>query len=94
MILCAPAARAGASGYIGSLLMEQLLRTTDVKRIYVLIRGKKGSPAKERLDNILHSGLFHLVRDDRALLSKVCAVTLTHMCPALLAHQCPPSNRI
>jgi hypothetical protein len=60
-----------ASGYIGSLLVEQLLRTTDVKRIYVLFRGKRGSPAKERLLRILHSGLFHLVRDDNTLLSKV-----------------------
>lgn len=68
--------------------MEQLLRTTDVKRIYVLIRGKKGSPAQERLQTILHSGLFHLVRDDRALLSKVCAVGLAHVrCPA-----CTPSR--
>jgi fatty acyl-CoA reductase len=51
--------------------VEQLLRTTDVNRIYVLMRGKRGCPAQERLQNILHSGLFHLVRDNPALLQKV-----------------------
>lgn len=61
----------GASGYLGSLLVEQLLRTTNVKRIYVLFRGKKNQPAQERLQRILYSGLFHMVRDDVKLLSKV-----------------------
>lgn len=51
--------------------MEQLLRTTDVRRIYVLMRGKRGCPATERLQRILYGGLFHLVRDDASLLSKV-----------------------
>lgn len=77
---------AGASGYIGSLLVEQLLRTTNVRRIYVLIRGKRGQPAKERLQRILHSGLFHLVRDDAALLQKVCL-------PEVFAHQCNAGQR-
>jgi len=61
----------GGSGYIGSLLVEQLLRTTDVKRIYVLIRGKRGQSPSDRMQRILHSGLFHLVRDNHALLQKV-----------------------
>lgn len=76
---------AGASGYIGSLLVEQLLRTTNVKRIYVLIRGKRGQSAKERLQRILHSGLFHLIRDDAALLQKV-------RLPEVFAHQCNASQ--
>jgi hypothetical protein len=58
--------------------VEQLLRTTDVQLIYVLIRGKRGSPAQERLQRILHSGLFHLVRDDEALLQKVGTVEHGH----------------
>lgn len=61
----------GASGYIGSLLVEQLLRTTDVGKIYVLIRGKRGQTAKERVRKLLQSGLFHLVRDNATLLKKV-----------------------
>lgn len=61
----------GASGYIGSLVMEQLLRTTDVAKIYVLIRGKRGTTAQERLAQLLQKGLFHLVRDNPRLLAKV-----------------------
>ena len=35
---------AGASGYVGSVVLEQLLRfAPDVDRIYMLIRGKRGS---------------------------------------------------
>ena len=34
----------GASGYVGSVVLEQLLRKCpDVARIYLLIRGKRGS---------------------------------------------------
>jgi fatty acyl-CoA reductase len=51
--------------------VEQLLRTTDVKRIYVLMRGKAGCTAQDRLTRLLNSGLYHLVRDDLALLDKV-----------------------
>ena len=35
---------AGASGYVGSVVLEQLLRfAPDVARIYLLIRGKRGN---------------------------------------------------
>eukprot|EP00879_Flechtneria_rotunda_P027744 GHRR01029734.1.p1 GENE.GHRR01029734.1~~GHRR01029734.1.p1 ORF type:complete len:193 (-),score=42.90 GHRR01029734.1:98-676(-) len=61
----------GASGYIGSLVTEQLLRTTAVGCIYVLIRGKRGITAQERLQRVLQSGLFHMVRDNQKALSKV-----------------------
>ena len=34
----------GASGYVGSVVLEQLLRVCpDVARVYLLIRGKRGS---------------------------------------------------
>lgn len=52
-------------------MIELLLRTTDVARIYVLARGKRGASARERVSRLLHSGLFHHVRDDRDLLAKV-----------------------
>lgn len=32
----------GALGFVGSLLVEQLLRTTEVGRVYVLVRGRRG----------------------------------------------------
>lgn len=35
--------RAGATGFVGSVVLEQLLRVCpSVKRIYVLIRSKRG----------------------------------------------------
>jgi hypothetical protein len=48
-----------------------LLRTTDVARVYVLCRGKRGAGARERMQRLVHSGLCHLVRDRSELLDKV-----------------------
>jgi hypothetical protein len=42
-----------------------------VLQIYVLIRGKRGTTAKDRLAQLLQKGLFHLVRDNPRLLAKV-----------------------
>lgn len=67
---------AGGTGYIGSLVVEQLLRTVPgVGRIYLLIRGKRGNPAQARLDRLLNSGLFHMVRDNPVLRAKVTCTT-------------------
>ncbi|KAH8347023.1 hypothetical protein KR059_004329, partial [Drosophila kikkawai] len=38
----------GGSGYLGKVVTENLLRTTDVKRIYSLIRPKRGVSIEER----------------------------------------------
>lgn len=43
----------GATGYIGGLVLEKLLRTTDVDLVYVLLRPKPGCSAKERLALLL-----------------------------------------
>ncbi|KAF8068303.1 L-aspartate oxidase [Scenedesmus sp. PABB004] len=64
-------AAARAPGTLLPLLIESLLRTTDVGKVYVLIRGKRGMSARERLARLLQSGLFHLVRDSPRLLAKV-----------------------
>jgi hypothetical protein len=42
-----------------------------IMQIYVLIRGKRGTTAKDRLAQLLQKGLFHLVRDNPRLLAKV-----------------------
>lgn len=75
---------AGASGYLGSLVVEQLLRTTDVGKVYVLIRGKRGQTAKERLRKLLQSGLFHMVRENVTLLRKVGRMDSRKGCQQLL----------
>jgi len=39
----------GATGFLGKVVIEKLLRTTEVKRIYVLIRPKRGVEIKDRI---------------------------------------------
>lgn len=53
----------GASGFIGSLVLEKLLRSTRARRVYVLLRARRGAAPAERLAAQLRaSPLFHLVR--------------------------------
>lgn len=48
----------GVTGYVGSLVLEQLLRVCpEVGSVSVLIRAKKNMGAKERLENLLSSGM-------------------------------------
>lgn len=42
----------GASGFLGRLLVEKLLRLCDVKKLYILLRQKKGVTPKERLHSV------------------------------------------
>lgn len=45
----------GATGFMGKVIVEKLLRTCpDIKKIYLLMRGKKGHNSKERLDGFLN----------------------------------------
>ncbi|BDA50523.1 probable fatty acyl-CoA reductase 1 [Coccomyxa sp. Obi] len=52
----------GATGFVGSVVLEQILRVCPtVKRIYVLIRDKKGQSGNDRIDFLLHKRpLFHM----------------------------------
>ena len=44
----------GASGFLGEVLLEKLLRSCpDVGNIYVLVRPKKGKEPIERVQNII-----------------------------------------
>ena len=54
----------GATGFVGSLVLEQLLRTCpDVHKIFVIARQKHGIPGPERVHQMLQNHpLFHLVR--------------------------------
>jgi fatty acyl-CoA reductase len=46
----------GGSGYIGKVLIEKLLRScTRVKKIYLLIRPRKGKNVDDRLQDIWDS---------------------------------------
>ncbi|XP_028141886.1 putative fatty acyl-CoA reductase CG5065 [Diabrotica virgifera virgifera] len=48
----------GVTGFIGKALLEKLLRNTNVKKIYVLIRTKKGKTPQERLEDIFKNILY------------------------------------
>ncbi len=53
----------GATGYLGKVLAEKLLRScTDLKKVYLLIRHKKGKKPSERLDEIINCKLFEEVK--------------------------------
>ncbi|KAJ8916667.1 hypothetical protein NQ315_000312, partial [Exocentrus adspersus] len=53
----------GATGFIGKVLVEKLLRSCpDVAKIYVLIRAKKGKSVEERIAEMLELPLFDLLR--------------------------------
>lgn len=51
----------GASGYIGSVVLEQLLRTTNVARVYLLLRPRRGQSIQQRAKALLQGPLFHKV---------------------------------
>ena len=48
----------GFSGFLGKVLVEKILRCIDVKRVYVLLRGKRGLSPAERLKQILNKQPF------------------------------------
>ena len=53
----------GATGFVGSLVLEQLLRTCpDIHKVYVLVRQKHGVPPRQRIRQLLFTNpLFHLL---------------------------------
>eukprot|EP00878_Enallax_costatus_P037999 GHUV01043120.1.p1 GENE.GHUV01043120.1~~GHUV01043120.1.p1 ORF type:complete len:414 (+),score=148.58 GHUV01043120.1:274-1515(+) len=65
----------GATGYVGGLVLEKLLRTTEVDLVYVLLRPKGSCSAEQRLAQLLQNNIFHILRDQQRLLRKVKAVT-------------------
>lgn len=73
----------GASGYIGSLVLEQLLRTTNVSAVMCLMRARAGQTATERLAKVTSGSLFHMVRDRSDIMSKVVAVNGDILMPGL-----------
>ena len=52
----------GGTGFIGKVLLEKLLRCTDVRRVYLLIREKKGISPNERLKKLFESKLFDTLK--------------------------------
>lgn len=53
----------GCTGLVGQLVIEKLLRC-NVQKVYVLVRGKKGITAHERLEQIFDLPIFERLRED------------------------------
>lgn len=48
----------GATGFLGKLLLEKLLRTcTNLKKVYLLIRSKKGKTTDQRFQEIFEAAV-------------------------------------
>ncbi|KAA6426693.1 hypothetical protein WJX79_004063 [Trebouxia sp. C0005] len=50
----------GATGYVGSLVLEQLLRVGHISKAYLLVRTKQGEDPQQRLRSLLASPIFRL----------------------------------
>ncbi|KAH8246857.1 hypothetical protein KR032_002290 [Drosophila birchii] len=62
----------GGSGFLGKVLIEKLLRTTKVKRIYVLIRTKNGQDVQDRVATWVTDPVFVLLlKSDPEVLKRV-----------------------
>uniref|UniRef100_A0A915KWH3 Fatty acyl-CoA reductase n=1 Tax=Romanomermis culicivorax TaxID=13658 RepID=A0A915KWH3_ROMCU len=56
----------GSTGFLGKVLVEKLLRSVpSLKRVFLLIRPcpKNSTSAKHRLDGLLHSQLFSILKE-------------------------------
>ncbi|XP_041971130.1 fatty acyl-CoA reductase 1-like [Aricia agestis] len=57
----------GGSGFMGKVLLEKLLYScSDLERVYLLLRDKKGVKAEERLKQLYASRCFDRLRRERA----------------------------
>lgn len=52
----------GASGFIGTILLEKLLRCTEINKIFVFFRQKKGQSIEDRIKNYLKDDAFDNLR--------------------------------
>ncbi|ALC46116.1 CG10340 [Drosophila busckii] len=51
----------GATGFLGRVLIETILRTTAVKRIYILVRTKRGMDIQGRITDLTSDVIFSLL---------------------------------
>ncbi|XP_063923372.1 fatty acyl-CoA reductase wat-like [Zophobas morio] len=56
----------GGNGFIGKILVEKLLRSTNVAIIYLLMRTKKGKDVYTRLEELLKNEIFNELKEQDA----------------------------
>lgn len=65
----------GGTGFMGKVLIEKILRTCSVRKIYVLVRPKRGIDVKQRIDDIFNYRLFdHIKATQPEVTQKVVAI--------------------
>ncbi|CAN7998456.1 unnamed protein product [Ixodes hexagonus] len=66
----------GVTGFLGKILLEKLLRSCPgIRRIFLLIRPRKGCKSKERLASLLKAECFeHIHREHSDALEKLTAI--------------------
>ncbi|KAK9507894.1 hypothetical protein O3M35_007658 [Rhynocoris fuscipes] len=55
----------GGTGFVGIALVEKLLRCTDVNKVYLLIRPKKGKDVEARLEEYIKNPIFSVLREEK-----------------------------
>ncbi|XP_050678163.1 putative fatty acyl-CoA reductase CG5065 isoform X2 [Leptidea sinapis] len=61
----------GGSGFIGKVLVEKLLRCCPVRKIFLLMRPKKGGSLKARYHELIRSRAFDNIRQDPLIFEKL-----------------------
>ena len=57
----------GATGFLGKFVVEKLINSCDVKKIYVLIRDKRGQSVQQRCHSYFNDQLFKFRTDPSRL---------------------------
>ncbi|XP_067140774.1 putative fatty acyl-CoA reductase CG5065 [Centruroides vittatus] len=55
----------GGTGFVGKVLLEKLLRSCDLKNIYVLIRNKHGVDPNSRLRKVFDNKLYDRLKNEK-----------------------------
>lgn len=45
----------GATGFIGKLFLEKILRSLPIKKVFILVRSKPNAPTSKRMEDLFES---------------------------------------
>lgn len=67
----------GASGFVGKVILEKLLREfSDIQTCYLLLRSKQGIDPRRRVEELTNSIVFsRLRRENESMLQRIVAVS-------------------
>ncbi|KAH8347024.1 hypothetical protein KR059_004328 [Drosophila kikkawai] len=74
----------GATGFLGKVVIEKLLRTTEVRRVYILVRPKRGVKIDERITTWSREPVFDLlIRERPEAFQRICPIAGDCLAPDL-----------